>query len=499
MAFNLSFKDVEKIFINQLALHTKMSYRFKHYKGKLQFLKSANNSDGSKKSDVSINFLDYIVDAHTSGSTSNPINYVTEEEEKAPVENLSTIYESNNLEMVDSEHFRNSLIYGYSVELLGVQKGAINAAAFSPLEWAFVYDAQNEVQIAIHKAEIQANTIYQSEYIRKPFIVFTVFDNSTITIYRKSEKGEGEILDRINHFFGKVPVILFRVNPEREAFLNDNLIELNNQYCRLVNARVDDIEYNVDSLLKITGMGGFDVTDPTQIAKLKAMKDAKVFITPDVHSDVNFIQKGNEGSKYIDAIQNAREELFLQARLPDRRDVQGALGSLSGIAIKFMYQTSISQSEYFLKYFKQALRERIQLINNIWYLQGNPLLSNFSINTNYCLPVDLESIASSVKNLENIVSHTKLLEMLPDVNPEQEKERINQESNPAPAEAEKIAQKPVEQLEKETKQKDATITKSASNAREILQEKYMNNLQGTVADEIIKSDEFKNLFPKGDE
>lgn len=485
-------ETINRIFSAYTAKHQDMLFRWNHYKGKMNFLNKLYNSDGSLKSNVPVNFLEYIVDSHAAGSTANPFNYVPLEENQdpTPFDNLKEIIDENNLETVDTEHYRTALAIGYSVEVLSVKKGKIHITNTDPMEWGFVYDENNNIQIAIHKKKISENTFWRNEFVNSEFMLYTIFDKEKIYEFRTTSSGVQIVGEYIN-FFGMVPVVIFYLNEEKEAFLTNNIIEQNNLYNRLINNRVDDIDYNVDSLLKITGYGGVDVSNTDDLAKLKAMKEAKIFVIPDAHSNIEFITKGNEGNKYNEASNQIRTDLFLQAKIPDRKDITGAVGSLSGIAIKHMYQPTIQQSEYYLKYFKKCLRERINIINRIWMIQGKPLLENFDISNHFYLPIDLESITNAVKNLEGIVSKTKQLEMIPGVDAQLELDRMETEKgNEVPSST------PVQEsiIDKPLAEKEAIIENKISNYSDNLNTQYLEELKKRLDSEVLNSPEFRNLF-----
>jgi hypothetical protein len=125
----------------------------------------------------------------------------------------------------------------------------------------------------------------------------------------------------------------------------------------------------------------------------------------------------------------------------------------------------------------------------VWSVLGMPLLFNYTITNHFYLPIDLESITGTVKNLEGIVSKTKQLEMIPGVDPELEMYRMEEERKGSQEET------PLPLGEPLTEEKRENIIESGSNAfEEDLRSKYIANLKNRLGNEILESDEFKKLL-----
>lgn len=450
---NISPEFVYKQWLNQATYRQGLTKRFKYYHGEHSVLRTDSLTiRGQIKNSTPVNFIDYILDTHTALNTSSPYQFVQKEESQdpTPFDNLDEVKDRNSLHTVDSQHFLNALIFGYSIEVYSFEDQEIRVRKYDPREWCLIKDNTGVIHLAIHVGVAKANTVYQGQFIDKDLTIYTAYDSAMIRTYIGNS--EGKIIssgEEVPHPYGRVPIVIFQVNESMSPFLSDQMIEQNNVISRIVNARLDEVEY-VNSILAAIG---FAANDETKKAMGQAAKEGAVVLPPD--SDLRWITKSNETEKYRDSIADAREFIFMQGKLPDRKDVQGALSSLSGEAIKFLYQPTLQQAEFFQRFIQKGLRYRIKLFNIIWGILGQPLLEDYDINVNVSLPVDTKSIAEAAKTLEGIVSHRRQLEMLPGVDVEKELRRIEEQSQTTTA-----PPPPDTPAATQAVQKEATISKA---------------------------------------
>jgi SPP1 family phage portal protein len=404
--------------------HQSLTKRWNYYLGKNSIHQNKRKIRDMDKNSVPFNFLQYIIDTHTALNTSSPAQIVlkdnaTESEALTNFENLS---EQNNLETIDSNHFLNSLVFGYSIELHSVNDSGIKIRSYDPRQWYLVEDEKKNIHLAIHQAYLSKGTVYNSEFLQEDLEVLTVYTSGmNQTFLKKKSSSEYMLFNQQETLFKDVPIVKFRINEKTEPFISDALMMQNDSISKIINARLDEVEY-VNAILAAIG---FQVSEENQNKVGEVLQDGSVILPPD--SDLKWIQKTNDSSKYNDAITDAREFLFLHGKLPDRKDVKGSLSTLSGEAIKFLYQPTLQQAEFFLRYFKLGLKDRIRLINYVWNLLDYPVLTNYTINMNVSLPVDFKSLSDTAKNLQGIISHKKQLELIPGIDPEQELYRIESE------------------------------------------------------------------------
>lgn len=419
----LTNKQILRIWNSYADRHAAMDKRWQYYEGDHKFLSMNGNEYGQPKNNDPVNFVESILDAHTALNTSKPYQFSrnNEEDDATPFDNYDSIREENNLDTIDAQHFLNALIFGYSVEVHSLNNGSIKIKKYDPREWSFVFDEHDVLQHAIHKVTIPENTVYLYRLLEQPKTVYTVYNTLGYQIF---EEKDGSLVETFAspHPYKDLPIVLFHVNEKMRPFLGDNIIGQNNALNRVVNQRLDEVEYHNSILAAI----GFANDEQNRDNLNKVVSQDKAIILPQ-HSDLKWIVKQTDTQKYREAIDDAREFLFMQGKLPDRKDVQGAIGSLSGEAIKHLYQPTLQQAEFFQRFIKVGLRRRIDLINRVWEIQGKPKMENYNINIDVSLPIDLKNIADTVAALDGIISHRKQLEMLPGVDPETELARLEEQ------------------------------------------------------------------------
>lgn len=507
MEMNFSPKDILDVWNSYSGLHADMTVRTNYYEGNHKFLSNERNSDGSSKNSVPVNFCSYIVDSHTAASTKIPFQYTAEDESNPALTNLDEVIEANDLHTIDTKHFRTSLTCGYSVEVHSFEDDQIKISQYDPREWAFIYDTDRKIQLAIHKAVIKPFTIFRDTYIKKETVLYTVYDSLMKREFlQDAGKKELSLLTEVEHMYGQVPIVLFSVTESNTPFLSNNIINQNNIYSKIANIRVDELEYNIDSFLLITGM---DPNQPDVEQRIAQFKKNRFVILPDAHSSFSFVTKGSETEKYKQALEDSRESIHTQGYVPDIRNIFGDSSAVSGMALKYKFQPMMQRAGSFSLYIKQAVRDRIDLINRIWSIQRKPLLLDFDINIQFYLPIDVLAERASLKDLKDILSLKRLLEISQDVDdPEAEYERILEEkgllapTSPSPGvpgtqatQTPKARPEALPEPQRLAKSEKA-ITAGSKKAGQRIVDDYMKNLPEAVVQQLLQSGDLQKFLAK---
>lgn len=412
-------------------VHASMNMRQRYYEGLHDITKQDNEhrtADGSPKNNVPDNFIQYIVESYTGALTSIPFNYVLKSDEKnvAPLEQLDEVIDQNDLHTLDTEHLRTALTMGYSVEVHSFTNGQIKITQHDPREWAFVFDEEGNMQAAIRQVELQPFTMYRGSILAKKQIIITIYDTDSITEYEQALINGKIILNEITsikHSYGKVPVVLFSVNKSRQSFLSNALLRQNDLYNKVLNAGADDIEYNADALLVVSG----DYS-PTEIFNSMPEINKKRVLPLDKEGKAQFIQKGNDKERIEFILDRSREAIHRMSNVPDMKDIIGATGQASGTAIKLRYSKMMQTGDAIIKYIKQGVRHRIDLIQSVWAKLNLPTLGYYEIVVEFNLPTNNLDVWNALNNLRGITSHKTLLKLIPEIeDPESELETIRKE------------------------------------------------------------------------
>jgi len=494
--------DILKIWAANKAVRDAQTLRQNYYDGKHSFLSKPDNTDGTLKSAKTVNWCDYVVDAHVSASTKNPyqITLRNDDADKAPLDALSSVVDDNDIPTLEAEHFRTALVMGYSIEVHSFTDGDIKVKQYDPREWVVLFDENKDIHAAIHQAVILPNTYLAGLLITANTTIYTVYDSENIGTYIVNAEGNLSEASMTPHPYGKVPIVVFSVTETRIPFLSENIMGQNDIYNVIGNARIDELTYNVDSGLKLTGFE-FDPTKKEDVAKLQAMKNQGVFILPDTHSDIAFMTKGSEEGKYASALSDAREALLSQAKVPDIREIMSAIGNVSGLAIKFRYQPMENQANFFWKYLQSGIRKRIQLLNTIWSVQAKAPLENFKTIFNFSTPIDVLAERLSLAGVSELYSTKTLMEISPDIDdPEQEMKRLAVQNGnlvdvPVKAQSIPAAQAP----EERAKAQEEALQTAVGNVEKRMREEMFDTLRDTLPSVILESDKVKAFLAQSND
>lgn len=490
--------EIKKVWSSFSSKHAEMTKRKNYFDGKHKFLLSVTNNDGTLKSNATVNFIEYIVKTHVAGNTGIPIAFSLQDPNADPqvIDNLGEVLDWNDSDTIDAEHFRNSLIFGYSVEVHSTIKGQISIDVYDPREWAFVFDTLDNIHMAIHKSEIPANTFFDGQILEKPLTVYTVYDSQTIKKYKQGKTGL-EIYSEEIHLYGVPPIVLFSVSKDRSPFISQSLMDLNDSYNKTFNTRNDDIAYNVDAMMVFQG---FDPSQKDANEKLAQMKSNRMITTPDDKSDFKFVTKGNEIVKYESALKDTRMHVFNQGFVPDINEIVGTTGVASALALKLKFQPTIQQSGFFTKYFEKAIRARIDLFNTIWAILKYPILEDYKVTFTFNMPTDNAEIRKSLKELIGLYSQKTILDLSPDIeDTNAELEQLQREGIPQNGE---VISNPVEEPQPKKKvetnptkrRQDAekAIDQAKSDMKKELEKGYFEEIS-KLADSWVNSGALDSL------
>lgn len=437
----LSQTQIKAIIQSHQSLHSAMSRRCNYYAGIHDICLSSAldqngnpckslNADGTPKNAVPDNFIRYIVESYVGALTSLPFSYTlkSDEEDVTPLEALDLIIDRNDLHTIDTEHLRTALTQGYSVEVHSFTNGEIVITQHDPREFSVVFNTDDEIIYAIRKVELQPFTYFNDTLLDKKTVIITVYDASTITTYQEIVVNGNPTFqvmgDVINHAYGRVPIVLFTINKARQSFLSNALLKQNDVYNKVASCVVDDIEYNADALLIVSGYNPEDVFDVYE-----AINKQRVFPLLE-GGDAKFITKGNQVEKLKFALDTTREAIHRMSDVPDMKDIVGNTGQASGVAVRLRYNKMMQTGEALGKYIKQGVRKRIDLIQTIWKKLNRPTFGYYDIVITFNLPTNSIDVWQGLTYLKDITSHKTLLSLIPEIDdPESELETIRMEQS----------------------------------------------------------------------
>lgn len=370
--------------------------------------------DGRYKTNGHTNWIKYIVDFHTGFNLSNKINYTTYD--GTSLFNFNNYYEANNLPALDIENFSNALLFGCGVELITYDGEQLKFRAYDPADWVFVNDERGEMIAAIYKATIQPFTYFAGALTKEKQDIFYIYTPESTTICA----GAKELIpiSTVPNPLGYIPIIRYQVGKSGESFITHALLDQSDLYDVVANSLTDDIKYSVDSFLQLKGIDINELlkADSDGITILERIKELGLFPTPK-DAEILPIEKSVDVEKFKYDLRVRRMALHLMGCVPDLTDTvnaNGASTSISGIALKILFNAAIQKSAEFRRYFTVGLRQRLDIINRYAGLVGNiPTAQNVDIKMIPNLPVNDIEWLQYAANLKGLVPSKEIFRLLP--------------------------------------------------------------------------------------
>lgn len=172
------------------------------------------------------------------------------------------------------------------------------------------------------------------------------------------------------HFFGAVPMVeVWNGEDERGDF--EGVMTLIDAYDRLQSDRVNDKEQFVDALLLLSGCTMEN--DERGRTPGQQLREDKVLVLPDGDAKAEWLCKDlNESDaevlkKALDA------DIHKLSMVPDLSDEHFA-GNVSGVAVKYKMLGLEQLTRVKERWFREALRSRMELFGAFLALRGEPEL-----------------------------------------------------------------------------------------------------------------------------
>src|SRR5690625_5005464 len=339
-------------------------------------------------------------------------------------EQIREINRMNDADEHNSELVLDQSIYGRAYELLYRNSNdETRFTASSVLETFVIYDDTVEMR-----------SIAAVRYIFNNFTEKTTVHLDTVgevVTYSLDDENELNAIDLINDMFGDVTILEYANNKFRLGDF-ERVLSLIDLYAE---AQSDTANYMTDfndAYLKILGNLKLDVEDAEK------MKEKRIiFLETELdgdgkatNADADYIYKKYdvEGTeKYKDRVKN---DIHMFTHTPNMDDESFA-GTQSGEALKYKLFGLEQKRATKERLFKKSLRDRYRLINNILNIasEGGFDVNEIGITFTPNLPKSLKEEIEAFTKLGGDLSDETKLSLLSIVeNPQEELERMNEES-----------------------------------------------------------------------
>jgi len=435
---DLTPEQYEELWLSGADARADMQHRKNYYDGKHAIIGQGElYADGSKKSEKVSNFVKFGIDLYTGSIAGTPYNItdietVDDTEEGEDVAGSSEIYRDigtdNNFDSLDTGLLRDALIYGHGLETHEYINDEIVITQRDPLAWMVVYNSDGEKIGVINRSTVASGAFVGDVMLEEPLEILVVYtDTEIITFHKSSSINEGKWFEpeqhpRTEHQYGAVPVVVFKINEEMATHITDDLIGQQDEYNEIDSASGDDIKSDSDGILAIKG---FDLAHIRENSE--TIRESKLLPLPQ-EGDAFYIKKGSDEVRTSSRLERTRENIFMGLIVPDIEQIVGSVGSTSGIALKLKFKPMSDKASYMIANIRPGIRERITLMNTRLGPTGMGVIENYQVNIDFTLPVNRIEEWQNIAATTGIVSHTKQLEMMSDVqDPEQEQKRLDAE------------------------------------------------------------------------
>ena len=234
-----------------------------------------------------------------------------------------------------------------------------------------------------------------------------------------------ELVDMEEHYFGDCPLIEYSNNKKQRGDF-EGVLTLINAYNLLQSDRLNDKEALADALLAIENASlGDDADERSETAEF--IKKERILELPEGGKAYWLVKTLNESQ--VEVLKKAlKDDIHEFSKVPCLTD-ENFVGNCSGVAMKYKLFGLEQLGKTKERYFKKGLRKRLKMICHIFFIMGIYIdYKKITSIMKRSLPVDDETLAKIAKETEGFISwETRLQRYDPELDPEQERERLMKE------------------------------------------------------------------------
>ena len=399
-------KITNKILIDVIEYNEELKKRYdrleKYYLGRHDIFERTKEDNGAKNNKVMVNHAKYITDTNVGYLLGNPVDYQVSDNENYDIQPILDAYKKQTINDLDSEIAKDVSIFGLQYEYVYANENAEpRSCEIDNRNAIIVYDdtvEHNKLFGLIYRPVFKGKNLNYWEVIYlndKEKILYKLYTNSLKQI------GESE-----PHAFGKVPLILYKNNPE---FLGDfeSVISLIDAYNLLQSDRVNDKEQLVDAILCMYGM---DFDDE----QAEMLKSSRMLANIPSDGKVEYLVKTLQESDVDILRETIENDIHKISMVPNMSD-ENFVGNSSGVAIRYKllaFEQNIKNKE---RYMEKGLMERFELYNH--FLATKSLMAEIPVEEvdaifKRNLPSNDYEISQMINNLSDFLCNETLVSQL---------------------------------------------------------------------------------------
>lgn len=379
-----------------------------YYDGNQKIKSRKKDNESAPNNKLLINHAKYVVDMNVGFMVGNPIAYTgADQKDISPILN-----EYDRLDIVshDTELEKDLSTFGIGYELIYLREDAeLSIKCIDPRGIFLVTDdtIDKNPLFAIHYQPVMTLQGGISHYLVK------YYGEDCIITYKTESRGFGsyQLIKALPHYFGRVPVIEYRNNEEKQGDF-EQAMSLIDAYNLLQSDRLNDKEAFVDAILFIQG---FTLRDGDG-AKLQ---EERLLQAPGLKTETaaSYLTKSLDEASVTLLRDAILDDIHKVTYVPNMNDEKFA-GNVSGEAMKYklfgLLQLMSVKSRYMIK----GLRQRLEIFSTVLGLTGSKTdVNGAKIKLKPNLPINTSDIINQIVAAYNagILPLKVLLSWLPDI------------------------------------------------------------------------------------
>lgn len=359
---------------------------------------SRNKPDILANNQVMVNHAKFITDINVGYLLGNPVEWVSEQD----IETVKEAFREQTINDLDHEIAKDVSIYGEGYEYIySNEDSEPRSAKIDPRHCVVVYDdtVQHNKMFAIVFRACEPYSVGGVETMK--YKDLSVLTDTEIREYNEDLSS----FESYDHYFGQVPVIDYRNNPEKSGDF-ETVSSLIDAYNTVMSDRVNDKQQLVEAFMLLTGM----TLEDDQMTALKVNR----VMTADIDADAKYVTK-DTSEQDIDVLRQVLESDIHKISMTPNLTDENFIGNSSGVAIRYKliaFEQSIKNKE---RYFEKGLKDRFAAYNSFYNKASNmPLVPTYDIQIVFRrnLPQNDVETAQMIMNLSDFVDTETLLGQL---------------------------------------------------------------------------------------
>src|SRR5690625_3339122 len=364
------------------------------------------------------NFGKYLVD--TFNGFFNGIPMKPSHDDERVDEIIQDFWNANNMDNTMNELAKSTSIYGRAYLFLFQNEESKTEVAYNdPLDMFVIYSD-----------EIRPRSLYGVRYtVDEDGYKGQLFSDSEA--YDFTLDGDSlSLTESHSLFYGRVPIIEFVENEERQSLI-EPVESLINGFNNVLSEKNNDVSYFSDAYLSILGA----LLDDDSIRNLKDNRIINLAGDNAEKVTVEFLEKPDADQTQENFLDRTERLIYQLSQVANIDDTTfGTAGNSSGVALEFKLQPMKNLASNKERKFQQGIQTLFRMsFTEVTNVPGNLSDEYLDIQYNWSrnLPANNEAEMQVVRGLDGIVSHKTQLDMLSAVSDSQrELERIEEENAP---------------------------------------------------------------------